>query len=281
MDKKMKIGRPAVSPKNKKMTRTVTTDFAIEEYLSNHPEISASKLFKQAVRSQIPNDPAEVQLEKLKEELGKLEKRRNEIYPEIERLEKNIEDKKRIKLQLKLEEDYEAWYLRYLVDHGIFKTIYIKETSVEPVLESMIKRKDITREDIVEKHGKLFINISTKNSTMVYRRLTSKGFMDPNTHELHSIPGHYEFNTLPDDLQVKYHVKIDYEKFKEDFSTEKISSDMPVSFFKEYNPRVLSTWDDSSKKYVSNLKEEIQKMMVQEYQAMAVDVERGDVTLEK
>ena len=50
----------------------------------------------------------------------------NEINPEIIRLEERIRSQKRIKFEASLESDYEAWYLKHMVQTGLFHIINVK-----------------------------------------------------------------------------------------------------------------------------------------------------------
>ena len=261
MGKYRSPGRPSLG-KDKKPSRHIISDNDIEIFLHDHPEINASEAFQNTIRSMMPHGPDEIRLESLKKRKSEIEKELNEINPEILRLEEKIHSQKRIKLEASLESDYEAWYLRHMVQVGIFHIITVQPPDIEKTILDWISERKVKPQELIEKNGKKFLS---KDASMYLREHLSR---------LRAIEGKMiiqpriwsYLSPTASDFQIagKYNIRFDYDSFQSDWLASKISGELPVSFFKQYNPKI----------YDQDMKREIKKMMEPEY------MEINDVSVE-
>ncbi len=112
--KQAKVGRPNKGYE-KHIMRSVVSDLTIEEYLKEHPDVNASEVFRLAVYSLMPKGDTKIRLDRLEKEIKdkKINIRIKEL--EAQELRNKIEFEESIKLDIRLEEDCGAWYLRDLI----------------------------------------------------------------------------------------------------------------------------------------------------------------------
>ena len=245
-------GRPSLG-KEKKPSRHIISDNDIEIFLHDHPEINASEVFQDTIHSMMPHGPDEIRLEALNKKKSEIERELNEIMPEIKRLKERISSQKRIKLEANIESDYEAWYLRYLVQRGIFMRNKIIPFDIYSAIDGWIKEGKIKPNEIIEKGNEIFISNSA--TTFTIKKLNKFGCLNgrkviPAKNETFLIPTKDEFQT-----NCGYQISFDYELFKKDFFAGKIDSNLPVQFFKAYKPKISDP----------DLKREIKKLMMPFY----------------
>ena len=253
MDKKYRTpGRPSLG-KEKKPSRHIISDNDIEMFLHDHPEINASEVFQDTIHSMMPHGPDEIRLEALNKKKSEIERELNEIIPEIKRLKERINSQKRIKLEANIESDYEAWYLRYLVQSNIFRISEVVHLDIYSTINRWIEEGKIKPHEIIEKEHEVFIS----NSATIFTRqkLNQLGCLEgmkviPAKNKAHISPMKEEFGVYG-----RYKISFDYDQFEKDFFTGKISEDLPVQFFKAYKPKIFDP----------DIKREIKKLMIPSY----------------
>lgn len=253
MSKKYRTpGRPSLG-KEKKPSRHIISDNDIEIFLHDHPEINASEVFQNVIHSMMPQGPDKIRLEALNKRKSEIEQELNIIIPEIKRLNELIESQQRRKLETELESDYEAWYLRRLVQRGIFMRNKIIPFNIYSAIEGWIKEGKMELGEIIEKGNEIFISDSA--TTLTIKKLNKFGCLRgrkviPAKNETFLIPTKEEFQT-----NRGYQILFDYELFEKDFFAGKIDSNLPVQFFKAYKPKISDL----------ELKREIKKLMMPSY----------------
>ena len=259
MDKRYRTpGRPSLG-KEKKPSRHIISDNYIEIFLHDHPEINASEVFQDTIHSMMPHGPDEIRLEALNKRKSEIERELNEIIPEIKRLKERISSQKRIILEAKLESDYEAWYLRYLVQRDIFRRSEIVPMDIYSTIKRWIEKGKIKPHEIIETDHEVFIS----NSATIFtkQKLNQLGCLEgmkviPAKNKAHMSPMKEEFGVYG-----RYKISFDYEQFEKDFFVGKISEDLPVQFFKAYQPKIFDL----------DLKREIKKLMIPSYSNLEVE----------
>ena len=253
MDKRYRTpGRPSLG-KEKKPSRHIISDNDIEIFLHDHPEINASEVFQDTIHSMMPHGPDEIRLEVLNQRKSEIEQELNRIIPEIKRLKERIESQQRRKLETDIESDYEAWYLRSLVQRGIFMRSKIIPFDIYSTIERWIREGKMKSYEIIEKGNDIFISDSA--TTFTIEKLRTLGCLKgreviPRKDVPHLIPTKDEFQ--PNN---GYKISFDYELFEKDFFAGKIDGDLPVQLFKAYKPKISD----------SELKREIKKLMMPFY----------------
>ena len=253
--------RPSLG-KDKKPSRHIISDNDIEIFLHDHPEINASEVFQNTIRSMMPRGPVEIRLESLKKRKPEIERQLNEINPEIARLEERIHSQNRIRLEVVLEADYEAWYLRHIVQAGIFQILKVQYPNIEQTISDWLFERKVTPAEIVEKSGEKFLSkdafLFLKTHLERLKALDGSKIIQPGIWA-HLSPSESDFRVAG-----RYNIRFDYSVFQSDWKAGKISGELPVSFFKSYKPKIFDL----------HLKREIKKMMEPEY------MEINDVSLE-
>ena len=261
MGKYKSPGRPSLG-KDKKPSRHIISDNDIEIFLHDHPEINASEAFQNTIRSMMPHGPDEIRLESLKKRKSEIERELNGINPEISRLEERIHSQKRIRLEAALEADYEAWYLRHMVQAGIFHILKVQPPNIEQTISDWISERKVKPAEIVEKSGEKFLSKDASLFLKIHlerlKALNGRKIIQPRIWSYLS-PSESDFQVAG-----RYNIRFDYGAFQSDWKAGKISSELPVSFFKSYKPKIFD----------QDLKREIKKMMEPEY------MEINDISLE-
>ena len=129
-----KAGRPTLGG-SKLVQRAITSDPEIEGFLRKNPSINASDVFRRAVHSMMPRDVDSIRLSRLAEEISQMRAGLSIKEPEYESLKRRVEEREKVQLDLRLEQDCHAWYLRSLVQSGVFRIM--TSDRIDPV--SMIQ----------------------------------------------------------------------------------------------------------------------------------------------
>lgn len=255
VNENFKVGRPSQG-KKKKITRAVTSDEEIEKFLYEHREINASELFRNMIHSMMPKDPDEIKLNNLIKRKNELEQELASITPEIERLKSKINEKEKLKVETKIESDFEAWYLRFLVQSGVFSIKTIPEQNPWDLYRYIKEKPDFNENEIEIRNNELYL--TDKASLLTLRKFHDfrKG------NHLVKIPEKKILTPMKEALQMKYHITLNDNEFENEFLTGGISGDLPVEFFKRFEPKIFSI----------ELKEEIKRMMTPEYSKIDIEV---------
>ena len=125
-----RIGRPTLGDR-KLVQRMITSDPEVEEFLRRNPSVNASDVFRRAVHSLMPRDIDSIRLSKLADEISQMRVSLSIKEAEYNSLKKRVEEREKLQLDLRLEQDCHPWYLRSLVQSGVFRVM--RSESVDPV----------------------------------------------------------------------------------------------------------------------------------------------------
>lgn len=202
-------------------------------------------------------DPEEVEIERL---AGEIEKIRLDLAPREQRLEflrRRQLDRRKLKVDLQIEEDCGAWYLRSLMENGRIRRIEPVPMLPADIMGLCMSLKKANGYDFIEVGGEAYFY--GKNTAEVNRRLApvklriqhGKVVPDPDSMKPYVLP-----SSIPN-------LSVD-RKFFEDFSERKITTSVLLSELKGYSPRITD----------EKLKEEIKKKMRPNYAGtMDLDLE--------
>ena len=250
---------------DRKIPRSVSIRQSIDRIVRENG-IDLGSIIEDAVLMSCGSDPEEIELSKLEKEISKL---KSELAPKISRagyLKESVSRKKRLQTDLKMERECHGWYLRSLVQSGIFKVI--RRESVDPsnVVQQLIADGNISKSD-VEHDGigwRLTSSVSRKSIRYLSHFLDKNGNISPTEEKVWVAPGQ-------DDLLSKYSISVSFEKLSYEIISNRQIGDEPVEFYLQFNPRIAS----------ERVKTEIKKKMEPEYMPARVEVsERGRLTEE-
>jgi hypothetical protein len=249
-----KAGRPTLG-EAKLVQRAITSDPEIEEFLRKNPSINASDVFRKAIRGMMPRDSDSIRLSKLSEEISDLRARLSIKEAEYESLRKRVEERERIQLDLRLERDCHAWYLRSLEQTGVFRII--NSEAVDPVqfVESEISTGSIKKYEVQITDGKARL---TDKASQTARRML-KHFLHGDV--LEPIPARTWIVPSLENLRSSYGISIDFEKFQDDFLAGRTSGDLPLEYFQRYKPAIIN----------DSIKAEIKHRMEPQYRTVLLD----------
>ena len=108
-----KVGRPSRGI-SKRLTRTITTDPETESFLRDNPQYNASELYRTFMHSLMPKDNLELRINDLDKEIIELKGQLSMKEIELTRLKRTLEERKRLRIDQRIEEEMGAWYMRSL-----------------------------------------------------------------------------------------------------------------------------------------------------------------------
>ncbi len=254
-------GRPSVA--DRKVPISVSIRYSILT-LAREEGLDLGEIVSTGIRLALGKSPDEVELEKLEKEITEL---KNALGPKLARfqeLQASIDRKRKLQLDLKMEEDCGSWYLRFLIQDGRIRVTRsgVRDLAkfVEDLRESFPAFKDLILVDdtVRMKNGKFPFGkelsllkkrgFESRDNGLSYTYSDPPEFLSPSRQECGS----------------RLKIEFDSESLLADLQSDAISGSMPVSAFRAYNPRIL---DES-------VKREIKSRMLPEYMQIHVEVER-------
>lgn len=170
-------------------------------------------------------------------------------------------------MDINLETDCHAWYLRSLVQSGIFRVMQRESVDPIPIVNQLIAEKKIHAFEVEETPDGIRLTDKAANRTlrMFSKHLGKDNILIPSEPETWVVP--YE-----SELTDKYFLRIDYEQFRQEFLTNQNISEAPTEFFKQFSPRILS----------DNVKRETKHKMMPFYQnPPEITVDEAKTRIEK
>lgn len=248
------MGRKALDARDpdKKISVSVSLEQGIIWDLRDQ-RISPSDLLRTAAMAVRKN--AEKKLEDQVEEnfriLKNIESEAAVARAQYEKSRSELASWKKQNLEIKLEEDCGAWYLRSLLQEG-------KISRFEPKVPNLTTLREILEEKgqaVFEKNSRISLSGMTDQHFQDLRRFFGKrGLELKKSGDLVFRPEHFKAKIdLPSGLGPKLQMKL--KNFARDFLSGKVSADSLLEDFKEYEPRIIS----------ESLKDEVKKSMTPFY----------------
>lgn len=256
-----KAGRPSLG-ETKLVQRAVTSDPEVEEFLRKNPSVNASDVFRRAVHSMMPKDIDSIRLSKLAEEIADMRVSLSIKEAEYSSLKRKVEEREKLQLDLRLEQDCHAWYMRSLVQSGVFRIL--RSEAVDPVsfVEDEIKSGSIRPGEIEIQDGKA--RLTDKASMQTRKRL--KRFLSNRGNALVPIPSQEWVVPTLDTLRSGYGISVEFEEFQKEFLLNQSMGDLPLDYFRRFKPTIIQ----------ERIKSEVKSRMEPEYRNFTL--EAGGVT---
>ena len=258
-----KAGRPRAEPLGKRH-RTLTEDPDTGAFLNGHPDINASRLYNNAVRAIMKNDPLEVEYDELKRWLSDHEFEYRSKANRMKEIESIIERNRKVQTDLRIEEDCGAWYLRSLIVDGIF---HVRKVEIDTIMKSemLVKIEPDLLHETDLKTGEFFIKPSTERlSYHLASRLVKAGYYYDRQERKYAY--RQPPSTVSPEEQTlfsRYGLKMKYDNFTKALIAGQVNGSTPLAVLREFSPEIAK--DD--------LKREIIARMLPDYDPRTVRVE--------
>lgn len=252
-----RVGRPNKGTV-KKPTRTLKSDQDIEDFLLHNPQVNASDVFRTAMRALMPKDQDEIRLREIEDHIMEAESHLSIMKMEREKIKKNLERRKRLRIDQRIETEMGAYYLRSLYLQGAF----VPQESRLPLMDYIkreIERGYWKKEYfIIEGPGriKLATNDEKVRNQLSWYFKIEDDYVLPVPSRLISDEKSYRdrhFLAFKDNK---------FEKFVEEIINGSVpKGELPIDYFLQFKPYVVS----------ESLKNDLRKRMEAEY--LTVDLE--------
>ena len=233
--KNSKPGRPTDGLRRKGRLN-LTIDPEVEDFvdeLGSHFNVSAyvnRSLW--ALKSQTSD---EVRLHQLDNDIFETRQKLSILESEWKSVKARVEDKARIRLDISLETDCHVWYLKFLVQSGIFKVLKRDPIDPIPIVKQFMVEKRIHAYEIEETDEGFRLTGKASNGTfrILRKHIGKDNKLIPSKPETWLVPSE-------NDLVSRYFLRIDYETFRKEFLGNQNISEAPTDFFKQFSPRILT-----------------------------------------
>ena len=249
--KNSKPGRPTDGLRRKGRLN-LTIDPEVEDFVDElGPHFNVSAYVNRSLWALKSQTSDEARLHQLDNDIFETRQKLSILENEWKSVKARAEDKARIRLDISLETDCHAWFLRSLIQSGIFRVM--KRESVDPVsiITQLISEKKIRAYEVEGTPEGLRLTDKAANRTIrMFSKYLGKGnALVPSEPETWVVP-------LENDLINRYFIRINYEQFKTEYLNNQNISDAPTDFFKQFSPRILS----------ESVKRETKQKMMPSYQ---------------
>lgn len=225
--------------------------------------VSPSELLTSAAKALEINETKKLELkvDKAFKKWKDLEVQAGIAKAEYEGAKSELEFRRKMELDLKLEEDSGAWYLRSLIEDGTIRKIQPKEPSLESIrsiLQHLADEYDLPI-DLSCKTPRAEKTENGQVSITVRRFLRRKGLTTDRQGYIVINEDAFRPRVEPDNF-ARLRLDLDMKNFTADLLAGNISEDTPLSALKEYSPSITS----------AELKEEVKNRMMSFYQTIGV-----------
>lgn len=243
---------------DRKIPRSVSIRQSVDRIAKEHG-MDLGSIIEDAILMSCGSDPEEIELKKLEKEISRLQ---SELAPKVSRLaylKESVARKRRLQTDLTIERECHPWYLRSLVQSGIFRVM--RKESIDPgtVIDQLLKDGNILESDVELTKDGWHISKSASRKAMRYLSsfIEGEGHLIPTEGLAWVIPG-------KEDLLAKYSISLDFEELSNEIIVHPTGiGDEPVEFYIQFSPRIVS----------DRVKSEIKKKMELYYATASVEVQ--------
>ena len=214
---------------DRKIPKLVSIRQSIDR-ISKEQGIDLGSIVKNAVLMACGSDPEEIELQKLEKEISRM---KSDLAPKISRasyLRESVQRKKRLQTDLLMERECHGWYLRSMVQSGVFQVMHKESVDPSTVIKQFLADGNISKSDI-ESTGngwRMSRNTSRKAERYLSIFLDKEGNLSPTRESTWVIPGQ-------EDVLSKYSISLDFDKFSDEIISNSQIGDEPVEFYLHFN----------------------------------------------
>ena len=169
----------------------------------------------------------------------------------------SVQRKKRLQTDLLMERECHGWYLRSLVQSGVFRVMHKESVDPSTVINQLLADGNISKSDIESTGNGWRMSRTASRKALRYLSifLDKNGNISPTRETAWVTP-------CRDDVLSKYSISLDFDKFSNEIISNNQIGDEPVEFYLHFNPRIVS----------DRVKAEVKKKMEPEYMPARVEV---------
>ncbi len=252
-----KIGRPTKGAV-KRPTRTLKSDQDIEDFLGHNAQINASEIFRTAVRALMPKDQDEIRLKEIEDNIMEAESHLSIMKLERDKIKKNLERRKRLRIDTRIESEMGAYYLRSLFLQNAFSPVKSRFTLFElikkEINEGRWKEEDF---NVLPDKIELRTNDNKVTSYLSWFFKIEGSYVYPKPSRLTMEEREY---------REKYYLAFkdgQFRKFADEILNGNLpTGELPIDYFMQFQPYILS----------DRLKNDLRKRMESEYLTVELEV---------
>ena len=266
------VGRPSMGDK-KAPVRQISSDYEAEQFLKEHPEINASLVYRRAIHAIMPKDPDTIRLSKLAQEISDLRVELSIKEAEYNSLKTRVDDREKLQLDMKLEQDCHAWYFRSLVQAGIFRVLKRDPIDPIPIVKQLMAEKRIHAYEVEETEEGYRLTDKASNSTfrILRRHIGKNNLLIPSEPETWLAPSE-------NDLYDRYSLKLDYKMFEKEYINNPHIDELPLDYFRQFSPMIRGNTQERE----DSIKRETKQKMMPFYQnPPEISVDEAKTRIEK
>ncbi len=275
--KNKRMGRPSLGDR-KLVQRMVTSDPEVEQFLRQNPSVNASDVFRRGIHSLMPKDPDTIRLSKLAEEISGLRVDLAIKEAEYNSLKSRVDDRTKLQLDLKLEQECHAWYFRSLVQAGIFNVRRRPTIDPDPVIRDYLNEPDPEKRKIhryelesADRGWKLTDRATSATKRLLSSYIGRDGYLVPMEGTTYLTPSE-------SDLYDRYSLRLDYKMFEKEYLSNPKIDDLPLEYFKQFSPIIRGTTQEME----GSIKRETKQKMMPFYQnPPEISVDEAKTRIEK
>jgi hypothetical protein len=219
--------------------------------------LNLGPMMEDAVLLACGEDPEEIELLKLEKEIAELQ---TELAPKMARakyLRESLQTKRRLQIDLSIERDCHAWYLRSLVQSGVFKVVRMDSIDPIPMIMDDIRSGIIREHEVEISDGKA--KLTDRATPQTRKRL--RQFLVDRGNNLKAIPPKEWVSPDLETLRSTYGISLNMEDFQDEFLRNQSIGDLPVDFFARFRPAIIQ----------ERIKAEVKARMEPEYRNFTLE----------
>ena len=241
---------------DRKIPRSVSIRQSIDR-IAKEQGIDLGSIVEDAVLMACGSDPEEIELQKLEKEISRM---KSDLAPKISRasyLRESVQRKKRLQTDLLMERECHGWYLRSLVQSGVFRVMHKESVDPLTVINQLLADGNISKSDIESTGNGWRMSRTASRKAVRYLSIfiDKEGNLSPTSESAWLTP-------IQEDVLSKYSISLDFDKFSDEIISNSQIGDEPVEFYLHFNPRIVS----------DRVKAEVKKKMEPEYMPARVEV---------
>lgn len=258
--------------------RQVTSDVEAEAFLKKNPHLNVSLIYRQAIHAMMPKDNDTIRLNNLAVEISDLRAELAIKEAEYNSLKTRVDDREKLQLDLKLEQECHAWYFRSLVQAGIFNIR--KRPTIDPdsIIREYLNEPDPEKRKIrryelesTDKRWKLTGRATSATKRLLSSYIDREGYLVPMEGATYLTPSE-------PDLYDRYSLRLDYKMFEKEYLTNPHIEDLPLDYFMQFSPMIRG----NTREREDRIKHETKQKMMPFYQnPPEISVDEAKTRIEK
>ncbi len=271
--KSSKPGRPTDGIRRKGRLN-LTIDPEVEDFIDGlGPHFNVSAYVNRSLWALKSQTSDEARLHQLDIDIFETRQKLSILESEWKSVKARVEDKARIRLDISLETDCHAWYLRSLVQSGIFRVLKRDTVDPVPIVKQFMAEKRMHAYEVEETAQGFRLTEKATNGTLriLRKHLGKNNLLIPSEPETWLVPSE-------NDLYDRYSLRLDYKMFGKEYINNPRIEDLPLDYFRQFSPMIRGNTQERE----DSIKRETKQKMMPFYQnPPEISVDEAKTRIEK